>query len=266
MPFEVIYVAAAKDFDVLNISLRAILRLYTKYEIPSIKIIVPKSDIESCKFLVENLSSELTGYHLEIINEAHYIEGEIVELIEQKYPYRAGWILQQFLKLGAVLESREQNILILDADTVLLQKRPFIDRDCTQILFPSDEYNFDYYRNLENLFALEFPFKFSFVSHHMLIQKDILEDILLGANCHNLHDLSLKMLMESDLDSSSPFSVDYELYAQYLCQRHPEKVRFHRWGNLSLHRSNFILKLVDSRFVFFISLFYCSLSFHSWIE
>ncbi len=263
-PFEVVYVATSKDFDVMRISIKWLLRLYRPDEISNIKIIIPENDLASCESLAEEIMNSRKGYKLEIVNENDCLDPKANEQIRTKFPHRYGWVFQQFLKLQAVLESRESSVLILDADTILLQKRNFVDQHGMQLLLPTDEYNQDYYKNLEKLSGLDVRSDYSFVSHHLLIQKEFFTEIMQELKCGSINDLVEKVLATSDLTSDSPFSIDYELYSQYLLKNHPNKVRLSRWGNLSLRRSPCILKLLDSDLILIFRRFYFSLSLHSW--
>jgi hypothetical protein len=266
LPFEVIYVATSKDFDAFKISIQNLLMLYKPAEIPSVKIIVPGHEVESCRFLIDNLKHLRIGYNLEIVNENECLDAEVFNLIKQKIPHRFGWVLQQFLKLQAVLQSQHDNVLILDADTILLRKRNFIDQKGLQLLFPTDEYNEDYYHNLMQLFGLQTSSRFSFVSHHLLIQQKVLKKIMQESKCSSINDFVKKVLTESELTSNSPFSIDYELYSQYLLRNFPNNVLLGRWGNLSIKRSHGVLKLLDSNFIHLVGFFYFSISLHSWAE
>jgi hypothetical protein len=262
--FEVVYVATSKDFDVLRISIKWLLRLYGPDEIPSIKVIIPEKDLASCESLVNEIMHSRKGYKLQIINENDCLEPKAIEQIKKIFPYRHGWVFQQFLKLQTVLESQESNVLILDADTILLQKRSFVDEQGIQLLLPTDEYNQDYYKNLEKLSSHQIRSDYSFVSHHLLIQTEFFREIMQELECGSINELLKKVLDTSDLTSDSPFSIDYELYSQYLLKNHPNKVRLSRWGNLSLRRSPYILKLLDSHLILIFRRFYFSLSLHSW--
>jgi hypothetical protein len=262
--FEVVYVATSKDFDVMRISIKWLLRLYRPDEISNIKIIIPENDLASCESLAEEIMNSRKGYKFEIVNENDCLDPKANEQIRAKFPHRYGWVFQQFLKLQAVLESRESSVLILDADTILLQKRNFVDQQGMQLLLPTDEYNQDYYKNLEKLSGLDVRSDYSFVSHHLLIQREFFTEIMQELKCGSINDLVEKVLATSDLTSDSPFSIDYELYSQYLLKNHPNKVRLSRWGNLSLRRSPCILKLLDSDLILIFRRFYFSLSLHSW--
>ena len=263
-PFEVVYVSTIKDFMVLRVSLRRILKLYTPKEVPGIRVIVPAVDYEFCRILISDLNYPPGDRSIEVISEEIYFKKSTVSLIKAKLPERFGWVIQQFLKLEAVLESKENNVLIIDSDTILTRRREFVFKNKQQLLLPSDEFNIDYYRNLEVIFGIDSPSKYSFVSHHLLFQKDVLTEILQKFKCQNAEDLAVKVLSESELTSSSPFSVDYELYSQFLIHNYPQRVQLSRWGNLSLKRSRFILNLADTKLINILGLFFFSISLHSW--
>lgn len=265
-PFEVVYVATSKDFAVLIISLRRLLKLYTPREVPGIRIIVPEEDFDFCRALLDDLSNLSGNRSIEIFSEEKYLKESTVSLIKNKLPRRFGWVLQQFLKLEAVLESNQENVLVIDSDTILVKKREFVFENKKQLLLPSDEFNSEYYRNLEMVFGIHSPFKYSFVSHHLLFQKEVLAEILQNSKCENVDAFAVKVLSESELNSNSPFSVDYELYAQFLMQNYPQCVQLGRWGNLSLKRSPLLLNFVDTRLINILGLFFFSISLHSWAK
>ena len=116
------------------------------------------------------------------------------------------------------------------------------------------------------LFGLRTSSRFSFVSHHLLIQQKVLKKIMQESKCSSINNFVKKVLTESELTSNSPFSIDYELYSQYLLRNFPNNVRLSRWGNLSIKRSHGVLKLLDSNFIHLVGFFYFSISLHSWAE
>jgi len=266
VPYEVVCVAAHKDFDVLKISIERLLKMYSLSEITHFNLIVPENDLDSCLRMFADLASGTAEHRLRVTNENDYFNPQLLELIKLKIPHRYGWVLQQFLKLQAALESSQENILLLDADTVLLRKRNFVDENGSQLLLPTDEYNSSYYENINLLFGIPISKDFSFVSHHLLIQKSILAKILHDSNCGDVADLLKKVLTESKFDSDSPFSIDYELYSQYIVNRCIERVRYERWGNLSLKKSRFTASILNSQLITFLGLLYSSVSIHSWSE
>ena len=74
-----------------------------------------------------------------------------MEALKLRFQSRYGWTLQQFLKISFVLESSLDAILIVDADTVLLEERSWISDSGRQILTPSDEFNISYYDFLSTI-------------------------------------------------------------------------------------------------------------------
>ena len=61
-----------------------------------------------------------------------------------------GWVLAQYLKIWTVATSESEGVLVLDADTLLLSPRIFLDRSGKQILTPSVEFHRTYYAFLAN--------------------------------------------------------------------------------------------------------------------
>lgn len=94
---------------------------------------------------------------------------------------RIGWVFQQFLKFYApfAIPGISSNVLILDADVVFLNPVTFQNKSRGPHFIPATEYErayFDHAARLLPWLRRVYP-SHSGVSHHMLFQRPILEDL-----------------------------------------------------------------------------------------
>jgi hypothetical protein len=92
---------------------------------------------------------------------------------------RAGWLLQQFLKLYSVyvIPGISENILVLDADTIFLKPVEFQNNDNEPLFAYGKENHTAYFETAKILlpyFSKVYK-EYSGIAHHMLFQKSILE-------------------------------------------------------------------------------------------
>lgn len=88
-----------------------------------------------------------------------------------------GWVLQQFIKINAAFHVPTEDYLVLDADTVFLRPQTFFRRGRTVLRY-SDQYELLYNRSLALIFGHDRRFPVSFVTHHMVFNRQIVREIL----------------------------------------------------------------------------------------
>lgn len=148
-------------------------------------------------------------------------------LLQERFLSRSGWLIQQGLKLFVALES-DRPVLALDSDTRIASRRALVSEDGMQLLTPTLEFHQPYRYALMQLGIS--PTQNSFVPHWMLYQHDLLRGLFCQLGVSSVEDLLLKTLHLS-LQSKSPISIDYELYAHYILGTHTQRVALARWSN-----------------------------------
>jgi len=158
---------------------------------------------------------------------------------------RIGWLYQQLLKLYAafVIPDISSNILILDADTIFLRPISFLDSKTNGCLFnPGSENNRPYFIHGERLipgFRRKYP-NYSGVSHHMLFQRAILEDLF--DTVEQVHGKEFWRAFCDCIERSKHHlfgsaASEYEIYFNFTMERTKQcKVRKLKWANMSLHK------------------------------
>ena len=256
---ELVVVSASKDFDILPSSVDYAIKALSAYQLHGIRIIVPERDMESCRTLFSSKNLDV-----EVVNESDLVSPDQFRKLTEVFKKRNTWVLQQLLKVSAVQNSKADAVLILDSDTVLLRPRPWFSSSGSQILMPSFEFNSSYYEFLNTLGMSEKVPEHTFISHHMIMQPLFLNHFLEMVGLASVDQQIDYICEKSDPDVQSPICIEYELYGQSLTKSETNNYFLERWANLSVPRKNskFILNYPICKKVF--SLFYNSISFHSW--
>jgi len=262
-PMEILFVAARKDFRTLELTINGVIDTCRR-EISRISIVVPDQDLAYCEVVVASCTSN--EIEIEIRSESSVLDESLAKLIFSRFGERGGWVLQQVLKLEFVRNSLSAGVLIIDADTVLVKNRMWLNSDGIQALMPSWEYHRPYFDFLSALapFKSQSPFspRFSFVSHHMLMQPNIVKEIYRACGWNGPKNLVHYLCQLSNLESESPISIDYELYGHFLLVTHPEKVNLVKWGNASANYvENVSIELLKHRYSHF-----ASVSLHTYLD
>jgi len=188
------------------------------------------------------------------------------DLFNTNFPGRENWCLQQMLKFYSILDVKTRYALVVDADTILLHPRAWINKNQKLGLIPTFERESDYGQVLVNLGLIENLPKISFVPHHMFYSVHHFKLMFETLGSPIPIEFASRLSRISDSKSQSPFCIDYEAYGHFMVESFPTDIYFLRWSNLSLSRAKFNT-ISQSKFkLFFVKLLFNSVSLHSWIE
>lgn len=229
---EVLIVAAGKDLDRLSSCIKHA-QQGSHNQVNKLTVVVPKQDLEGCTKAVTRLRANL-DFELLVICEDTLLPQETTTNLRRNFQGRYGWVLQQLLKLRFVEDSSLPGVLIIDSDTSLLAPRTWLLPDFHQLLLVTSELNLPYYRFLQSLGLGSDKPRTTHVSHHMLMQPGVLQDILKTVGFSNVTALADFLATQSFEEKHAPFSVDYELYAQGMLQTKPEKVILGLFANVGI--------------------------------
>lgn len=149
---------------------------------------------------------------------------------------RLNWIYQQLLKLYApfVIPTISANVLMVDSDTVFLRDTTFMDEDGNGFFNPGYEHNqsyFDFAQRLLPGFKKVYP-EYSGISHHMLLQKPILEDLF--ATITKIHGVEPWKAISRciNIKDFCPMS-EFELYFNFALSKTDQvTIRKLMWANI----------------------------------
>jgi hypothetical protein len=159
----------------------------------------------------------------------------------------AGWYYQQILKYEIVLKSSATDVLILDADTVLLTTVPAPVDD--EVSFPSSgESHAPYFRTFESLTGLRRTLPRSGIVNLMWFSKRRLRDLTEHIERHRAMDWRQAILRTSAEDHADCSFSEYETYANW-CARQARTVtqrpfRLFRRGDLLVSRTRRVASVV----------------------
>ena len=144
---------------------------------------------------------------------------------------RSGWIFQQLIKLNVDHLCDNQNVLVLDSDTLFNRTQSFIAKgravfDC------SDEYHAPYFKAYSSYLGLNKRFGLSFVAHHMVFQRARLKEMKLAIEKHTHKKWYQAILEGLDKNEVSSFS-EYEMYGNWMYYHHRNKMFLREWYNFS---------------------------------
>ena len=229
---EILFVSTEKDFSILPYSILAAVHSTSHHREVKVVVIVPDKEVSLAKEQITNLVDGI-----EIQAESRYISDEQFASIRNRFKSRAGWVIQQILKVEFVSRSTAPGVLVVDSDTILLSQREWLTNDLRQILCPSWEWHKPYYDFLTRLGFDRRNLKHSFISHHMLMQPIYMREARAFVSWEKTETLIRYLIDNADPGESSPFCIEFELYAQYMLRNHSEKVRIVKWSNIGVARS-----------------------------
>jgi FkbM family methyltransferase len=220
LPIELVIPCHSKDIEnlprVISFAQNSI-----KNPITAIKLICPAS-----------LKNEITLLHpeCEVYSDDELLSPEIVKVISNGVPLnRQGWVRQQVIKFAAVIRSSTAASLILDADTLLLKKRNWIDSNAVQLLAIASEFHEPYKHHYKNFFGGP-TLPISFVTHHQLMQKAFVQEMF-GVDGIRLAD----WIKAADFSQASALS-EYDTYGEWALANKSNRVRYTKWNNLPVRR------------------------------
>ena len=257
---EILFVSTAKDFDVLVASIEFASKATSHHKSVSYHVIVPRMEIEQCKELLKDLP-----FQINVMNEEIFIDDELLLQLRSSFSFRAGWVIQQILKVSFVMNSQAPGVLVIDSDTLLLEPRIWLDSESNQILTPTWEYHPAYYKFLNSRGISRVRPKYTFVSHHMLMQPRIFREAFSVAGWKDLDELVMTLVAIPKSEEESPFSIEYELYAQYMIIHYPDLVRLEKWSNVGFARNGKSMTDIEKEVISNFKDRYASISLHAYL-
>lgn len=242
----------SKDFEILKTVIEAA-KKHVRNEIENIYI-VSKKDGALEKFCNESgfvfiNEDSVLGYGKNTIDyTVHGVD-------------RSGWMFQQLLKLSGELFVKNDDYLVIDSDTILINPHSFIEND-KFVFLQSEEWHEPYFESFQMLFGYPAKTALSYISHMMIFNCNLLKQMKI--------ELEEKQQMNWDKAYSSTANnreascvSDYDTYANWVRHNHPQKFINRIFYNRGLPRTDFgSLIELEEKF----SDKYNSVSFHSYIK
>lgn len=231
-PVDVVFPTAAKDIVTLDLAIEGIKK--------------------NCKNLrrVIVVSSERLTDNAEWFDEKYYpfTKYDVALYLNQmdearatkymnRYHSRVGWYFAQLLKMYAVIviPGISSNAVIIDSDTIFMNPVEFVQENGDGLYNPGTEYVHSYFTHMEKLLPglrKVFP-HLSGISHHLLFQRPILEDLFAQVKKHhNLEFWQAYCLAVDQKDLEASGAADYEIYFNFAFDRTDQvHLRYLKWQN-----------------------------------
>ena len=95
--------------------------------------------------------------------------------------WRAGWYLQQFLKMSYSFICEDAYYLIWDADTIPVREIQMFDEDGVPFFDVKEEYHRPYFTTLNKIFnnRIKKSNPYSYISDHIVIKTEYMRNLIL---------------------------------------------------------------------------------------
>jgi len=257
---EVLFVTTKKDFEILPYAIMAAQKSVSHHSGSSTSLVVPDSEFQDARLLVASLPGDIR-----VLPESEFFSLDQMRKIREHFRSRSGWVIQQLLKVEFVTKSKKMGVLVVDSDTILLESRVWLDSQGRQLLTPTWEWHKPYYEFLEQAGFEKGSLTQSFVPHHMLMQPIYMREARKFVGWEDFETLIDYLVSRGRNDIQSPFCIEFELYAQFLLQKHPNKVEISKWANIGISRTkNELAKQIEVA-THSMSGKFASVSFHSYL-
>jgi hypothetical protein len=191
--------------------------------------------------------SRVIPSEFEVIADEDLIATNLQNYIDRNFPeWRRGWIKQQVLKILAARKLSPHGTLLVDADTILLKPQIWLSEQGVQNLQTSIEYHLPYQEHYERFMGLRNNVagtsikrpKISFVTHHQVMQPDIL-------SCLFGEEEGFEKGLESwlkciDFSKSGSPACEWHTYGTFLAANFPTRIHLTQWRNLGISRNSLL--------------------------
>jgi hypothetical protein len=252
VPIDIFIPTIAKDLPVLPFVIEYA-RKNVKHPISNIYIVAPndeeikkKAQELACVFVDEK---DVLGYGKD--QSPYFFDGKDA----------SGWLFQQLLKLNSHKVCKEEHILILDSDTLIVNPKKFEFKG-NYILDFSDEFHKPYFATFKDLMGFKARMPISFVCHHMLFKRTHLA--ALQTYIEKVHTKPWdQAIIELADEKKRHYFSEYETYANFVLEKTNDTYIFEYWFNTPLQR----VKLSEfDQVIASLKKHYKTISFHSYIE
>jgi FkbM family methyltransferase len=191
-----------------------------------IRLIVPEADVAA--FLA------VTCPVVEVISENKILPDLNLAAVAERLPvalrHRAGWYLQQFLKIAACAQAApDEIVLIWDADTAPIRPLQFVGERGQLSYYISGEWHAPYFETLKSVTGLERVAQFSFIAQCFPARACWVQELISTIEQRQGCFWAEAILRALRGVSPSEFS-EYETLGQFVFSRYPSQMEFRHGG------------------------------------
>lgn len=178
------------------------------------------------------------------MNENEFVDAarirELYSLRTDKNLKRAGWYIQQFIKIQFSRFTNDEYYLIWDSDTIPLKQIKMFSEDSRPFFDMKTEFHPPYFDTIANLFPdVKKVINKSFISEHMIINSNFMRALINDIEANSsLQGKNFQKRIINAVDCEnlprSGFS-EFETYGNYVMTRYPESYILRDWHSLRTH-------------------------------
>lgn len=172
-----------------------------------------------------------------LIDIAHIRRIMIDRTGDEQTGKRAGWYVQQFIKMEYARICDDEYYLLWDSDTVPVKKIKFFDADGKPYLDCKSEFHKPYFDTMARLFPdMKKEVDESFISEHMLIRTHLMREMLEAMEKN--YALPGKHFTEKVIYAITPQDIgksgfsEFETFGTYVTKEHPTYYALRKWASM----------------------------------
>lgn len=229
-------VSSIQEIDLLPLSTAAILDSQD-ISTEGYFLVAPRDQMEQIRRVIPS--------EFQLVADEELLATKLQKYIDETFPkWRRGWIKQQILKILAAQRMNPYGTLLVDADTILLKPQIWLSTEGKQNLQTSIEYHLPYQEHYERFMTIHRhdadlvtrrP-RISFVTHHQLMQPDILSS-LFGTFEENFEAGLESWLKCIDFSRSDSPACEWHTYGTFLATNFSTRVHLTQWRNIGISRN-----------------------------
>ena len=208
------------------------------------------------------------------MNENEFVDTarirELYSLRTDKNLKRAGWYIQQFIKIQFSRFTNDEYYLIWDSDTIPLKQIKMFSEDSRPFFDMKTEFHPPYFDTISKLFPdVKKVINKSFISEHMIINSNFMRALINEIeNNTNLQGKNFQVKIINAIDCEnlphSGFS-EFETYGNYVMTRYPESYILRDWHSLRNDKKFYRnASELTTRQIKWLSSYYDAISIEKW--
>ncbi|MES2127726.1 MAG: DUF6492 family protein [Pseudomonadota bacterium] len=196
------------------------------------EVVVPDHEVEQFR--------AATASAITVVPESHYLKERTLGWLKSRFPseraFRAGWYLQQFIKVEAVRQGAPDDLMLIwDADTVPLKPLSFNTGDGKVVYYRSDEHHLSYFETIKKMLDMDKIVDFSFIAQCFAVKAGWAQAFVNEIETRNGMHWVDAVLKHIDYEDGCSFS-EYESMGTWLTHRHLDEMclnnaQWQRLGN-----------------------------------
>lgn len=197
---------------------------------------------------------------IKFVNEKDIIDialiKEIITLKEKKFQnrIRAGWYIQQFIKMAYALICKDEYYLLWDSDTIPLKKIDMVNSKGIPYFDMKTEYHKEYFDTISVIFpGISKLVEKSFISEHMLIKTSLMDDLI--KKIESNVELKGNTFYEKILDAIAGEKIlrggfsEFETYGTYVMTYYEEEYVLREWKSMRYGSFFYNINNLNSRVI-----------------